>query len=378
MRWSRRVPEDLSPSELSLALAEPGKVIDLTLSNPTAAGLAFDVAGIWARAASTLPAYAPAPLGAPPARAAVARYAGVPEERVVLTASTSEAYTFILKLLCDAGAAVAVPAPSYPLVPHLCELEAVEAVRYELYFDGRWRIDLPSLERALFAGARVVVVVSPNNPTGQRPLPEELAELRALCDRHGAALVSDEVFAPYGHAGRLPTLGADDGPLTFVLDGLSKAAGLPQLKLGWISVFGRPAEVERALLGLEWIGDAFLSVGAPVMAAAPELLAAAPAFQAEVSARLGANRAALTAALGKGPVEVLAADGGWYAVLRFRHDLDEASQVLRLARRHGVLVQPGFLYDFDAPRYLVVSLLPRPDSFLRGAAALAEGLASSV
>jgi alanine-synthesizing transaminase len=387
VRYSRRLPQDLSPTPLATSLAASGRAadaIDLTVSNPTAVGLRYDAAAIAAALADpALLSYTPEPLGLPVARAAVAAYLrrardlDVPAERIVLTASTSEAYSVLMKLLCDPGDAIAVPTPSYPLVPHLAELEGIRALTYELTYDaGRWRLDEGSLRRALVAGARAVVAISPNNPTGNVFEPAEAARLRAACEEHGAALIADEVFAPYGASGRrLPTLGADGGPLCFVLDGLSKSAALPQLKLGWMVLFGRESEVAQARLRLEWLLDAYLSVGTPVQVAAPKLLETGLAMQEQLAARLTANRAEWSRALGACPgIELLESDGGWYAVLRLPPGTDEEMVVEHLAREAGVLVHPGFFYDFPTNEHLVVSLIAEPRAFAAGAKALGAGL----
>lgn len=384
VRFSSRTPGDLTPTPLARLLEGEQGGVDLTLSNPTRAGLEYDDAAI--RAALSRPEvlrYEPTALGHAAARDAVARYLGsvgrpVAADRLALTASTSEAYGALFKLLCDPGDAIAAPSPSYPLVPHLAGLEGVEVVPYQLRRDGgRWRIDRGTLEEALAAGARAVVVVSPNNPTGSVPDADDRRLLADACRRHDAALIVDEVFAPYGwHGGPVEPVVGDDGPLAFVLDGLSKSAALPQLKLGWVAVRGPEAEARAALTRLEWVLDAYLSVSAPVQAGAAELLATAPAMQRRLRARLGSNLAALRAALtGMGHVEVLPGDGGWYAVLALAGGIDEEALVTGLASRAGVRVHPGFYYDFATEGFLVVSLLVPEAAFAAGASALARGLA---
>jgi aspartate/methionine/tyrosine aminotransferase len=385
VRFSTRTPSDLTPTPLARLLEGEQGGVDLTLSNPTRAGLEYDEAAI--RAALARPEvlrYEPSALGHEAARQAVARYLAsigrpVSHDRLALTASTSEAYGALFKLLCDPGEAVAGPAPSYPLVPHLGGLEGVDVIPYQLHRDrDRWRIDPRSLEDALAAGARAVVVVSPNNPTGNVPDAAERRLLAEACRRHDAALIVDEVFAPYGwHDGPVEPVAGDDGPLAFVLDGLSKSAALPQLKLGWVAVRGPEVVAREALTRLEWVLDAYLSVSAPVQAGAAELLATAPAMQRRLRARLLANLTALRTALASVPgVEVLAGDGGWYAVLALAGETDEEALVTALITDAGVRVQPGFFYDFAAEGYLVVSLLVPEATFVAGARALARGLAA--
>jgi aspartate/methionine/tyrosine aminotransferase len=280
-----------------------------------------------------------------------------------------------MKLICDPGDTVLVPAPSYPLVPHLAQLEGVAIDTYPLTEAPDFAIDLEAVDRGLAAGARAVVVVAPNNPTGTAPNPSQWRSLAQLCARHGSALVVDRVFAPYGPGGASLELPLDDdGPLVFVLDGLSKAVGLPQFKLGWIVLRGRDSLTSRARQGLEWAADAYLSVAAPVQHAAAELLALAPRVQSAINRRLVDNRATLRRELAALPQLTLHADAGWYACVRLPSHLDEEAVVGRLVELHGVLVHPGFFYDFVDGAWLVVSLLPAPSELARGAAALVVGL----
>jgi alanine-synthesizing transaminase len=377
--FSRRLPPDLTASPLHQALIA-SRAIDLTTSNPTEVELDYpqhEIAEILARASARL-VYEAEALGLPEARAAVGRYAGAPAERVVLTSSTSEAYGMLTKLLCDPGESVAVPAPSYPLVQHLVELEGVRSISYALDATRGFCVDVGSAAAALRGGARALVIVSPNNPTGTSPGPGEWRDLLELCVRHDAALIIDEVFAPYAAAERragaaLAGAGGRSGPLVFVLDGLSKAAGLPHLKLGWMTLHGSDEVVQRALAGLEWIADSYLAVAGPIQRAAPELLALAPRIQAVINTRLAANRLSLSRILAGSPITVTA-PAGWYACLRLSDHVDEEAFVEQLATRHGVLVHPGFFYDFAEGAWLVVSLLVPEARLSAGAAALAEGL----
>jgi len=387
VRTSRRIPPDLTPTPLARALAASGAaspVVDLTLSNPTLAGLTYDRARILAALgdAESL-RYEPAPLGRLEARQAVVEHLlrqgrAVPLERVVLTASTSEAYAVLMKLLCDPGDAIAVPAPSYPLVPHLAELEGVRPLTYRLLPCDGWRIDFASLAAVLDEGVRAVVVVSPNNPTGSVVGDADAQELRQRCQEAGVALIVDEVFWAYRYGASGPSpFARDQGPLTFVLDGLSKAAALPQLKLGWMTLHGVESALDTARAGLEWLLDASLSVSTPVQVAARELLATAAPMQAQIRARLAQNRVALAeACAGLAAVRLLPAEAGWYAVLELGERVDEEGVVERLATCHAVIVHPGFFYDFVRPGYLVASLLPEPTTFARGAAALQRYFAS--
>ena len=386
--FSQRTRWDLTANPLAEALAraraEGRRLLDLTESNPTAAGLQAGRGVLELLGDPAAARYAPDPRGLASAREAVARDfarrgAALPPERLLLTASTSEAYGWLFKLLCDPGDAVLVPRPSYPLFEYLAGLESVRVDRCELAYDGEWHLDRASLEAALHPRSRAVVVVHPNNPTGSYLKRPELDWLLELCARRGLALISDEVFADFTldlPAPPLASLAADDAPaLVFALGGLSKSLGLPQLKLGWIGVAGPAAPRAAALERLEVLGDTYLSVGTPVQAAAPALLARLPELQAPLAARVRDNLAALRAALAPGlPASLWRAEGGWYAVLRVPATLPEEQRCLRLLERHGVLVHPGYFFDFPGEAFLVLSLLPEPAVFAEGVARLVSEL----
>ena len=381
--FSSRVPSCLTPSALAEALAQASICHDLTATNPTQVGFDYPVAEI--RAALSAPAvctYQPEAVGPLVTRLALVESANVrvPPERVFVTASTSESYAWLLKLLCDPGDAVAIAAPTYPLVEHLAELEGVRVQRYLCRYDGQWYVDMESVSGCLRAGARAIVVVHPNNPTGHVLLPEQWERLRLMCAAHGAALLVDEVFLPFGFGGaqlasvtQMPgTL--NDGPLTFVLDGLSKRAGLPQVKLGWLSVGGAEGLVREACRRMSWIADAYLSVSASAALGAPALLKLAPGLHAQIRARVAHNGSVLRTCFAATAVDVLAADGGWYGVLRVANVMPEDVLVRRLALAYGVLVHPGFFYDFPTAGYLVVSLLPPSNLFAQAARCLRGAL----
>ncbi len=313
-----------------------------------------------------------------PARRAVAatyRRWGVEvaPEQVLLTASTSEAYGFLLRLLADPGDTVLVPSPSYPLFEQLARLDGVRLAAYRLDGDSDWRLE-PDWRRGTPPGWRALILVHPNNPTGSFVHPDDAVLLRAACEAEDAALVADEVFLPY------PLGSAPDGVfsftvpgpcLTFSLGGLSKSIGLPQLKLGWIVVTGPDTAVATALERLAYIADAYLSVATPVALAAPELLERGLAVQAAIAGRCRSNLSHLVAATGgDSPVTVLTPQGGWSAVLRVPNLLDEEELALRLLSAHGVAVHPGFLFDFERPGHLVLSLLPPEQVFAEGVARL--------
>jgi alanine-synthesizing transaminase len=298
----------------------------------------------------------------------------VSPDDLLLTASTSESYAHLFRLLADPGDAFLVPAPSYPLFEPLAALEGVRLRSYRLVHEGGWRLDARSLEEAFAPDVRGVIVVQPNHPTGSCLDAGERALLEALCEQRGAAIVADEVFGDFPRPGHLalPSFAGAERVPTFVLGGLSKVAGMPQLKLGWILASG-PALRRRELLhGLEWIADLFLSVSAPVQLALPRLLEARHDFRRRVRERIAANLAHLDALVARRPeLSVLDAEGGWSAVLRLPRVRDEEQWALELLRR-GVVVHPGHFYDFADDGYLVLSLIPEPDAFEAGVARIEE------
>ncbi|MGZ6125268.1 MAG: pyridoxal phosphate-dependent aminotransferase [Myxococcales bacterium] len=360
-----------APRENALAralLARTAPYVDLTLSNPTAAGLPSVGAAL-----PPAPSYEPDPRGLGAAREAVAAYQGVPPERVILCASTSEAYSWLFKLLCAADDEVLVPEPSYPLFGYLTALECVRAVPYPLRWDGEWHLDAGSLRFS--PRTRAVLVVSPGNPTGAYLKEDERRALAAACRENGCALICDEVFADYPafeDRRRAGSAALQDDALAFSLSGLSKVAGLPQLKLAWLAGGGPGAD--EALARLELIADTYLSVGTPVQLAAPDLLARRSVFQDAARQRLRENRAALAEARPPGaPWDVLRAEGGWSEVLSVPRSRSEEQWALALLEA-GVLVHPGYFFDFPSGAHLVLSLLPRPEEFARGARILADVL----
>ncbi len=378
---SRRTEWDLRANAVSARLdaarASGRSLLDLAESSPARVGLAWPAEEIAAALADPrVASHDPTPRGLPEARAAVAAYLAargveVAPARILLTASTSEAYAVLLKLLCDPGDEVLVPAPAYPLLDLLADLEAVRLVRYPLRYDGEWHADLAALESRLSPLTRAVVVVSPSNPTGGVLAAAELARLDALCAARGLALVGDEVFADTALRSA-PSVAQARSCLAFHLSGLSKVCGLPQLKVGWIAAAGPDALVDPALERLEVVLDAYLSVSGPAQLALPRLLSRRETFLAPLRARLGTNRAAL-ARLGGTSCGALRSGGGWSAVLRCGETVDEEALVLGLLE-DGVAVQPGFFYDFESPGFLIVSLLPRPEEFAEGLARIVRRL----
>ena len=378
MSFSRRSAYDATPNELARALAERrargDEILDLTESNPTRAGIPYDAAAIRAALANDASLlYEPEPLGLPSARAAVARAAGVDPSRVVLTASTSEAYSFLFTLFCDPGDEVLAPAPSYPLFGQLADLSGVRLVPYRLRYDGAWHVDLASLRAAKTERTRAVLVVSPNNPTGSRLSRDELGAMQEL----GVPIVCDEVFASYvlREAADRVACAAKEASRALVLSlgGLSKEAALPQMKLAWTIVGGPEALARPAIERLAWIADAYLSVATPVQHALPALLEAGADARRAIATRTRRNLAALDgAALGTAATR-LDLEAGWYATLRVPRVRSEMETCLRALER-GVYVHPGAFFGFEDEAYLVVSLLAREDDFDRGVARLLEAI----
>ncbi|MGH9257256.1 MAG: pyridoxal phosphate-dependent aminotransferase [Vicinamibacterales bacterium] len=378
--FSRRLPPHAEANALSRALdtlrASGVHITDLTKSNPTRAGIGYPDGLLDPLADPAAMQYEPHPFGLLSARAAVAadqrrRGVSVDPAHVVLTASTSEAYSWLFKLLCSPGEMVLVPQPSYPLFEHLTALEGVQVHPYSLEYHGRWSIDLASVATAKDV-ARAVLIVSPNNPTGSYVTSDDLAAVADLCRRRRWALVVDEVFADYplDVIDPLTDVAARDaGVLSFTLGGLSKTVGLPQLKLGWMIVGGPAPERDAALASLELIADSYLSVGTPVQVAAARLLCAGAAVRAAIHERLRHNLGVLRATAGRFPAcEVLRAEGGWSAVVRVPSAWREEELVLSLLEQERVLVHPGYFFDFPAEAYLVVSLLPPPDQLAEAVA----------
>ena len=379
--FSHRLPPYAEPNALSRAVetlrVEGVPFVDLTESNPTRAEIPYPDDLLTSLADPAALRYEPSSFGLASARRAVAedqrrRGVTVDPAHVVLTASTSEAYSWLFKLLCNPGDGVLVPRPSYPLFDHLTALEGVRAHPYAIEYHGQWEIDVESLAAAPL-DIRALLVVSPNNPTGSFVSAEEFQRVSALCRHRKWALIVDEVFADYPLEASHPLtdVAVRSEVLCFTLAGLSKTIGLPQLKLGWCIAGGPAAERDAALAALEVIADSYLSVGTPVQVAAPTLLSSGASIRASIQGRIRRNLSTLRAiAAGFPASEVLRADGGWSAVLRVPSTRGEESLVLDLLRAERVLVHPGYFFDFPREAYLVVSLLPPEESFTDAVARL--------
>jgi aspartate/methionine/tyrosine aminotransferase len=374
--FSKRLKWDAHPNPISRLRGElcaSGiEILDLTESNPTHAGLDYPEGLLSPLADAKGLTYNPDPRGIETARRAVSAYyeshrVEIPPDRILLTASTSEAYSYLFKLLADPGDEVLAPRPSYPLFEFLASLESVHVRQYPLRYDGSWHIDFDALQESVTPRTRAVIVVNPNNPTGSYLTMGERQRLEAFCALHDLALISDEVFCDYEltqDSSRPLTLAGRRKALTFSLSGLSKGSGLPQLKLGWMVVSGPDAAA--ACERLEWISDTFLSVSTPMQVALPRLLEAGAAVRSQILQRTGANLLYLQERLLKSTMNLRSPQGGWYAVLQVPSIRTEEEWVLELLREHHVLVQPGFFYDFESEAFLVLSLLTPPAAFREG------------
>lgn len=381
--FSDRTAWITAPSPLSVAIADrrtsATRLLDLTVSNPTRVGLPpLPVALCAALADPGVAVYDPDPAGPRTARVAVADYYAslgctVDPDRVRLAASTSEAYGWLFKLLCDPGDSIIVAHPSYPLLDDLARLEGVTLAAVPSTWSGRWELDLDALDRTITPRTRAIALVHPNNPSGAYVTRELRDAVVARCLQHRLALIIDEVFLEYPHredAERAPSFVTCRDVLTFTLSGLSKALALPQMKLGWVHVGGPSPDRDEALHRLEHIADSYLSVGAPVLRAAPVWLSHRDELQRPLRERIARNLDSLRRAVTPASaVSVLPAEGGWSAVLRVPNTRPEDEWVMVLLEEE-VLVQPGYFFDLPGDGYLVVSLLTPEEDFAEGVARL--------
>lgn len=356
-------------------MRQRARVLDLTESNPTRAKLDYPAKRILEAAHDeAVLDYAPDPKGSLKARETVAGYYAargvtVDPSHILLTASTSEAYAYLFKLLTEPGDEVLVPRPSYPLFEYLAAMESVCVRQYPLRHDGQWHIDFASLEEGAGPRTRAIVVVNPNNPTGSFLKRNEWQRLQAFASKNNLAILSDEVFSDYLLADGpaiVPSLAGLDSPvLTFAMSGLSKVCGLPQMKLGWVVASG--PKCDDALRGLEWIADTFLSVSTPVQVALPGLLEAGIDVREQIGRRIRANLGFLHNTFGRNSAcRILNVEGGWNATMQVPRTRSEEEWALNLLQDHDVRVQPGFFYDFESEAFLVLSLLTEPAVFEEG------------
>jgi aspartate/methionine/tyrosine aminotransferase len=378
MIFSTRLEWESVPNRLTHLLRNKRRagapILDLTESNPTRAGLEYPPEIVGCFGGNEILRYDPDPRGSSLARHAVARYysaRGLSAElaQILLTASTSEAYAYLFKLLCNPGDEVLVPRPSYPLFEFLARMESVAIRQYPLAYQGGWGIDLGALEQMPNDRTRAIVVVNPNNPTGSFLKKSEIKVLERLCATRGLALISDEVFSDYAFtadAERVSMVAAVKDCLAFSLSGLSKVAGLPQMKLGWIVAGGPDPMRRQALEGLEWIADTYLSVSTPVQCAAAGLLRLGEEVASQIRARTARNLASARTCLEGSAGGILPVEGGWYIVIRVPVIRSEEEWALELLDLDNVLLQPGYFYDFEDEAYLVASLLTNPADFDEG------------
>lgn len=375
-RFSGRVPSVLGPNSLTQAIeaarCRGGTLLDLTVSNPSRAGITYPAAMLAGLADPAGTVYRPEAFGLLTARRAVAddyarRRVPIDADRIVLTASTSEAYALLFKVLCDPGDEVLVPAPSYPLFEHLAGLDAVVIRPYGLAYDGHWSVAWDSVAHAVSPHTRAVLIVSPNNPTGSFLRHDDWVRWRALCAEHDWTAITDEVFCDYpldpapDHVPCVLAALPGPEPLTIALGGLSKSVGLPSAKLGWMALAGDDATVAAARARLEIVCDTYLSVSTPVQLAAPGLLRAGVAVREQIAGRIRTNLDWLRRHIGEVPAcSLLTCEGGWSAVVRIPAVQPEDDLVVRLVEDDGVLVHPGYFFDFAHEAYLVTSLLPEP------------------
>jgi alanine-synthesizing transaminase len=377
---SSRLPSSLELNAVARSIQarrrSGASIADLTESNPTRVGLSYPPALLAPLADARAVEYDPQPLGLWSARAAVAadfrrRGIVISADRVALTSSTSEGYALLFKLLCNAGDQVLVPHPSYPLFEHLTRLECVDAVPYALEYHGAWRIDIESLRAGITDRTRAILIVSPNNPTGSILHRDDLTLLAEIALARNLPLIGDEVFADYklDPAESATHVLAGGDVLAFSLGGLSKSAGLPQLKLGWIGFGGPSDQVDAMLAAYEIVADTYLSVSTPVQSAAADLIESGAAIRAQIVARVRRNLESLRALAAAFPaIDVLRVEGGWSAVIQVPAVQSEERLVLDLLDQDDVLVHPGYFFDFPREAFVVVSLLVEPAAFDRAIA----------
>ncbi len=388
--FSQRTNWKLSPNRFTQALetirASGTKLLDLSVSNPTECGLEYNAGAILSAFQNPKALlYDPQPKGLLSAREEVVRYylgdhrTSLDPDSILLTTSTSEAYSYVFRLLCNPQEEVLVPKPSYPLFDFLADLQDVALIPYSLEYAHGWMVDFQSIARALSPRTRAILVVHPNNPTGSYLRPEEARQLNDLCRERNLALIVDEVFLDYFLDGSCPrTFAANRDTLTFTLSGLSKIAALPQMKVAWIATTGPDSLVRPALDRLEVIADTYLSVNAPTQWAFSALFEQRHSLQPQLLRRIRENRASLKKLLSaQSRCELLDTDGGWYAVLRVPAGRSDEDLVVDFLQKHHVIVHPGHFYDFPKDGFLVVSLITPANTLQEGIAHLLSFLNES-
>jgi len=380
--FSRSTNWNLTPNALTQALndkrAEGAEILDLTISNPTECGFSYNRDAILAALAQNeAVTYQPNPQGLESARRAVALYYAarnleIPIHEMFLTASTSEAYSFLFRLLCDAktNEEILIPSPGYPLFDFLADIHNIKLVRYPCLYDHGWQIDFPALQKLVTPHTRAIVIVNPNNPTGHYFRASQLHELHEVCLGHEIAIISDEVFLDFPcEADHEPhTFASHHKQLTFTLSGISKICGLPQMKLSWIVVTGQEDLRAEAIGRLEALADVYLSVSTPTQLALPQFLDQRLAFQTQVPERIRTNLHELDSQLGARPTPIsrLKVEAGWNVVLRIPSTQSDEQFAIDLLRRENVQIHPGHFYDFSADNYAVLSLIVPEEIFTEG------------
>jgi alanine-synthesizing transaminase len=381
--WQRK-PNRLT--ELYNLIQESGRqILDLTKSNPTECGFTYPSNEILSAFNNPrLLHYQPDPQGTIPARKAVCSYysgkgVDISPHQVFLTASTSEAYSIIFKLLCNAGDDVLIPKPSYPLFDYLAQINDVHLNQYPLRYDGEWHIDPESLFEAITPMTKAIVLIHPHNPTGMFLKNQELEKLVAIAGHHNLALIVDEVFLDYGfeeRAERIVSTASERRVLTFTMNGISKMVGLPQMKLGWIVLSGPDNLLAEASHRLEILCDTFLSVNTPVQEALRILLEAGDAVREQIQSRTKNNFTVLSQLLNSGKCSLLNCEGGWYGIIRVPRTKPDEEWCLELLGKCGVYVYPGYFFDFEEEGYLIVSLLTEETVFREAATKILEHVES--
>ncbi len=375
--FANRTQWNLSKNRLTKALARHRaggrKLLDLSASNPTECRFTYDNRAIMrALCSPSALNYHPDPRGLKTARAAVCDYYAERGDHIAiddlfLTTSTSEAYSFVFRLLCNPGDEVLIPTPGYPLFDFLAEINDVKIARYPLIYDHGWQIDLHALDQVLTPRTRGVVVVHPNNPTGHFAKVSETVRLNELCTGHGMAIIADEVFLDFTwNDSRPASFATNPGALTFAMSGISKISGLPQMKFAWLAVSGAEAEKREALARMEIVADTYLSMNAPIQLAAPTLLKLRHGFQQQLMARVHRNLAELDSQLAGRNCTRLQTEAGWYAVLHVPATRSDEDLAIELLEKHDVQVHPGHFYDFPDDGHLVVSLITPEQEFTEG------------
>lgn len=376
--FSSRTGWNLSPNALQRCLDEMRNngetILDLTESNPTRCGFTYDTALVEVLASERSLKYEPDPRGLLAARKSIAGYyeehgSVVDPSNIFITAGTSEAYSHLFRLLCNAGENVLVPKPSYPLFDFLCTLNDVEARYYRLRYTDEWQIDIGSLNDAVDESTRAILLVHPNNPTGSFVKTGEWEELKKIARDRRLALIVDEVFAEFSFEDTRNvhrSFAGDGPPFVFTLNGISKMLGLPQMKLAWITVSGQAGDVKDAAQRLEIICDTYLSAGTPVQHALPMLLREGRSVRDEIRQRIVSNRNALQSMTHGSPLSLLNTEGGWNAIVKFPRLMSDEAWALRVLKESNVLVHPGHFFEIEEEACTVVSLLPEESTFSSG------------